>query len=222
MKLRIVYDNEAKEGLESDWGFACLLEAEKSILFDTGASAEILSRNMQRLGLKKEDIEIIALSHEHLDHIGGLDAVLHQNVAVYVPRSFTRGTKKSIEEKAAEVVEVSGPADIVPGVHTTGELRAGAGIKEQSLVLDTKEGVGEGVVVLTGCAHPGLENILEAAKRFGELYGVIGGFHGFDNLKSLEKLKMVIPCHCTVHKEEIRRRYSEKAVWCGAGVVTEI
>lgn len=218
MKLRIVYDNEAKEGLESDWGFACLLEAEKKILFDTGASAEILSRNMQRLGLKKEDIEIIALSHEHWDHIGGLDAVLHQNVAVYVPRSFTRGTKKRIEEKAAEVVEVSGPADIVPGVHTTGELRAGAGIKEQSLVLDTKEGV----VVLTGCAHPGLENILEAAKRFGELYGVIGGFHGFDNLKSLETLKMIIPCHCTVHKEEIRRQYSEKAVWCGAGVVIEI
>jgi len=222
MKLRIVYDNEAKEGLESDWGFACLLEAEKSILFDTGASAEILSRNMHQLGLKKEDIEIIALSHEHWDHIGGLDAVLHQNVTVYVPSSFTRRTKKSIEEKAAEVVEVSGPADIVPGVHTTGELRAGAGggIKEQSLVLDTKEG--EGVVVLTGCAHPGLENILEAAKRFGELYGVIGGFHGFDNLKSLEKLKMVIPCHCTVHKEEIRRQYSEKAVWCGAGVVIEI
>lgn len=220
MKLRIVYDNEAKEGLESDWGFACLLGAEKKILFDTGASAEILSRNMQRLGLKKEDIEIIALSHEHWDHIGGLDAVLHQNVAVYVPSSFTRRTKKRIEEKAAEVVEVSGPADIVPGVHTTGELRAGAGIKEQSLVLDTKEG--KGVVVLTGCAHPGLENILEAAKRFGELYGVIGGFHGFDNLKSLETLKMVMPCHCTVHKEEIRRQYSEKAVWCGAGVVIEI
>jgi len=220
MKLRIVYDNEAKEELESDWGFACLLEAEKKILFDTGASAEILSRNMQRLGLKKEDIEIIALSHEHWDHIGGLDAVLHQNVAVYVPHSFTQRTKKSIEEKAAEVVEVSEPADIVPGVHTTGELRAGTGIKEQSLVLDTKEG--EGVVVLTGCAHPGLENILEAAKRFGVLYGVIGGFHGFDNLKSLEVLKMIIPCHCTVHKEEIRRQYSEKAVWCGAGVVIEI
>jgi len=218
MKLRIVYDNEAREGLESDWGFSCLLEAEKKILFDTGASGEILSRNMQQLGIRKEDIEIIALSHEHWDHIGGLDAVLHQNVAVYVPSSFTRGTKKSIEGKAAEVVEVSGPADIVSGVHTTGEL--GAGIKEQSLVLDTKGG--EGVVVLTGCAHPGLENILEAAKSFGELYGVIGGFHGFDKLKSLEKLKMVMPCHCTVRKEQILRMYQEKAVLCRAGEVIEI
>jgi len=216
MKLRIVYDNEAKEGLESDWGFSCLLEAEKKILFDTGASGEILSRNMQQLGIRKEDIEIIVLSHEHWDHIGGLDAVLHQKVTVYVPSSFTRETKKSIEGKASEVVEVSGPADIVSGVHTTGEL--GAGIKEQSLVLDTKGGV----VVLTGCAHPGLETILDAAKSFGELYGVIGGFHGFDKLKSLEKLKMVMPCHCTVRKEQILRMYQEKAVWCGAGEVIEI
>jgi len=213
MKLRIVYDNEAKEGLESDWGFSCLIEAGKRILFDTGASGEILSRNMQRLGIRKEEIEIIVLSHEHWDHIGGLSAVLHQNVAVYVPGSFTKRTKKGIERKAAEVLEVSGPADIVPGVHTTGEL--GIGIKEQSLVLETKGG--EGVVVLTGCAHPGLENILEAAKVFGELYGVVGGFHGFDKLKRLEELKMIVPCHCTVRKEEILRMYSEKAVRCEAG-----
>jgi len=218
MRLRIVYDNEAKEGLESDWGFSCLIEAEKKILFDTGASGEILSRNTQRLGIRREEIEIIVLSHEHWDHIGGLSAVLHQNVAVYVPGSFTRGTKKGIERKAAEILEVSGPADIVPGVHTTGEL--GIGIKEQSLVLETKGG--EGVVVLTGCAHPGLENILEAAKVFGELYGAIGGFHGFGKLERLEELKIIAPCHCTVHKEEIMRMYPEKAVRCGAGEIIEI
>ena len=219
MKLRVVYDNEAKEGLESDWGFSCLIEAGgRKILFDTGASGEILSHNMRRLGIRREDIEIIALSHEHWDHIGGLEAVLHQNVAVYIPSSFTRGTKKRIEEKAAAVFEVSGPADIVPGVHTTGEL--GMMAKEQSLVLETKGS--EDVVVLTGCAHPGLENILEAAKVFGELYGVIGGFHGFDKLKRLGGLKMIVPCHCTVRKEEIMRMYPEKAVWCGAGEIIEI
>lgn len=219
MKLRIVYDNEAKEGLESDWGFSCLIEAEgRKILFDTGASSEILSHNMLRLGIRKEDIEIIALSHEHWDHIGGLDAALHQNATVYIPGSFTRGAKKRIEEKAAEVLEISGPADIVPGVHTTGEL--GAGIKEQSLVLETKGD--KGVVVLTGCAHPGLETILEAAKGFGELYGAIGGFHGFAKLKLLEGLKMVMPCHCTVRKEEIMKMYPRKAIWCGAGEIIEV
>ncbi len=216
MKLRVVYDNEAKEGLKSDWGFSCLIESEdRKLLFDTGASGKILAYNMQQLGLRKEDLEIIALSHEHWDHVGGLDAVLHPGVAVYLPRSFSRRLKEEVAREA-DVFEVSEPRDIIPGVHTTGEL--GGGIREQSLVLDAEEGV----VVLTGCAHPGLENILEAATVFGELYGVIGGFHGFDKLESLQGLELIIPCHCTVRKKEILEMYPEKTVRCGAGVEIEI
>ena len=236
MNLRILYDNEAKEGwgeeegLKSDWGFSCLVEAEgrkgEKVLFDTGASAEILSHNLRKLGIKREEIEIIALSHEHWDHVGGLETVLHENVVVYLPRSFTRAAKRKIEEQAegVEVVEVSGPAEIVPGVHTTGELETGtAGLKEQSLVLEATSGKGgEGVVVLTGCAHPGLENILEAAGRFGEVYGVVGGFHGFDRLELLAGLELVVPCHCTVRKQEILERFPKKTAWCGAGVTVEV
>jgi 7,8-dihydropterin-6-yl-methyl-4-(beta-D-ribofuranosyl)aminobenzene 5'-phosphate synthase len=212
MKLRVVYDNEAKEGLKSDWGFSCLIESgDRKLLFDTGASRDILAYNMQQLGLRKEDVEIIALSHEHWDHVGGLDAVLYPGVAVYLPRSFSRRLKEEVAREA-NVFEVSEPGDIIPGVHTTGEL--GRGIREQSLVLDAEEGV----VVLTGCAHPGLENILESATVFGELYGVIGGFHGFDKLESLQGLELIIPCHCTVRKREILEMYPEKTVRCGAGV----
>jgi len=217
VKLSIVYDNEAKEGFKSDWGFSCLIESEhRKLLFDTGASGDILTYNMQQLGIQKEDIEIIALSHEHGDHTGGLGAVLHPSVAVYLPRSFSRRLKKNVAERAARVVEVSDPKEITPGVHTIGEL--GLGIKEQSLVLD----VGEGVVVLTGCAHPGLENILEVATVFGELYGVIGGFHGFDKLESLQGLELIMPCHCTIRKKEILSMYPEKTVRCGAGEVIEL
>lgn len=217
MKLSIVYDNEAKEGFKSDWGFSCLIESEdRKLLFDTGASGDILTYNMQQLEIQKEEIEIIALSHEHGDHTGGLDAVLHPGVAVYLPRSFSRRLKKNVAEKAARVVEVSEPKEIIPGFHTIGEL--GLGIKEQSLVLDTEEGL----VVLTGCAHPGLEDILEVATVFGELYGIIGGFHGFDKLESLQGLELIMPCHCTIRKKEILRMYPEKTVRCGAGGVIEL
>ncbi len=216
MKLRVVYDNEAKEGLKSDWGFSCLIESGgRKLLFDTGASGKILAYNMQQLELRKEEIEIIALSHEHWDHVGGLDAVLHPGVTVYLPHSFSRRLKEEVAREA-DVFEVSEPRDIIPGVHTTGEL--GRGIREQSLVLDAEEGV----VVLTGCAHPGLENILEAATVFGELYGVIGGFHGFDKLESLQGLELIIPCHCTVRKKEILEMYPEKTVRCGAGIEIEL
>ncbi len=219
MKLSIVYDNEAKEGFISDWGFSCFIDSgDWKILFDTGASAEILAHNMRLLGLQKEDIAIIALSHNHWDHIGGVEVVLHPEVAVWLPRSFPLGVKQEIAKNAARIVEVSEPREIVPGVYTTGDL--GGSIKEQSLVLETHGG--EGVVVLTGCAHPGLESILAAATTFGELYGVIGGFHGFDTFESLQRLKLIMPCHCTVHKRKIAERYPERTVWCGAGEVIEI
>ena len=216
MKLSVVYDNEAKEGFISDWGFSCLIETgERKILFDTGASGEILAHNLHQLGIRKEEIAIIALSHKHWDHIGGLDAVLHPGVAVCLPSSLPLGLKKRVTKKAAIVVEVSEPKEIMPGVYTTGAF--GVPVKEQSLVLDTEGGA----VVLTGCGHPGLENIFEVAKAFGELYGVIGGFHGFDKLELLQELKLIMPCHGTIHKKEILEMYPEKVVRCGAGKVIE-
>jgi 7,8-dihydropterin-6-yl-methyl-4-(beta-D-ribofuranosyl)aminobenzene 5'-phosphate synthase len=219
VKLSIVYDNVAKEGFLSDWGFSCLIESgEWKILFDTGASGEILTHNLQRLGVQKEEITIIALSHKHWDHIGGLKAVIHPDVAVCLPRSFPLGLKKEIAKKVASFVEVSEPKEIVPMVYTLGDF--GIPVKEQSLVLETKGG--EGVVVLTGCAHPGLENILDAATVFGQLYGVIGGFHGFDKLEVLRGLKLIMPCHFTKRKKEIVALYPEQTVRCGAGEVIEL
>ena len=220
MKLSIVYDNEALEGFISDWGFSCLIESgEWKILFDTGASGEILTHNLQRLGIEREEITIIALSHKHWDHVGGLAAVLHPGVAVCLPSSLPLALKKYVAKKAARIVEVSEPKEIVPGVYTTGDF--GIPVKEQSLILETAGG--EGVVVVTGCAHPGLENILdEVEKVFGPLYGVIGGFHGFDKLAVLQGLKLIMPCHFTRRKNEIAKMYPEATVECGAGTVIEL
>jgi 7,8-dihydropterin-6-yl-methyl-4-(beta-D-ribofuranosyl)aminobenzene 5'-phosphate synthase len=222
MKLKIVYDNEAKEkeGFKSDFGFSCLIEIEKrKILFDTGSSGDILLYNLSKFGIKKEDIRIIVLSHEHWDHIGGLKGVLHPGVSVYLPSSFSTRLKEDIATYA-NVFEVSRPEDIIHGVYTTGEL--GMMIKEQSLVVEMKGG--EGVIVITGCAHPGLGKILEVSKDFGELYGVIGGFHGFNNPELLRelKLKLIMPCHCTSHKDDILRRFPEVSIRCGAGEIIEI
>jgi 7,8-dihydropterin-6-yl-methyl-4-(beta-D-ribofuranosyl)aminobenzene 5'-phosphate synthase len=214
--LRIVYDNEAQTGFKSDWGFSCLIETEdRNLLFDTGSSRDILAFNLQQLHVQSETIATIVLSHEHGDHIGGLDAVLHPGVTVFVPSSFSRRFKHAVAQ-VADVVEVTLPRELVPGVYTTGEL--GAWQKEQSLVLDTPKGM----VVVTGCAHPGLEAILAAAATFGKLYGVIGGFHSFNRLELLRELELIVPCHCTAHKREILELYPEKTERCGAGMVLEL
>ena len=40
MKLKIIYDNTAKQGFKADWGFACFI-GDAGILFDTGGKADL-------------------------------------------------------------------------------------------------------------------------------------------------------------------------------------
>jgi len=212
MRITLIYDNEVyKEGLEADWGFSCLVEAEnKKILFDTGASGRILLSNMEKLKIEPSSIDEVFISHPHFDHTGGLSDFLDKNrdVKIYVPSSF----KENLNAK--EVIYVKEKIKLHESLFSTGELE---GI-EQSLCVKTEKGI----VVIVGCSHPKLENILKVASQFGKVYALIGGLHGFKDFDLLNDLKLVCPCHCTQHKLEIKSLYSEKYVEGGAGKIIEI
>jgi 7,8-dihydropterin-6-yl-methyl-4-(beta-D-ribofuranosyl)aminobenzene 5'-phosphate synthase len=87
-------------------------------------------------------------------------------------------------------------------------------VKEQSLIVKTRNSL----TVITGCAHPGLENILRFASNFGDIYGVIGGFHGFSRLEALKRIRLIVPCHCTIRKEEVLKRYPQNSIKCQVGL----
>ncbi|MEA3470751.1 MAG: MBL fold metallo-hydrolase [Thermodesulfobacteriota bacterium] len=213
MKVTIIYDNEAwDKGLAADWGFACLIEAHgRRILFDTGASGPILMGNMEKLGIDPKSIEDVVISHAHWDHTGGLRDFLAANrdVTLFVPSSFSVR-----DDAASNVVSVKGPVTLSEGINSTGELR---GI-EQSLVVDTVRGE----VIIAGCSHPGVEEILKASLQFGSPYALIGGLHGFDNYDVVKDLGMICATHCTEHTSEIQSRYPQIFVRGGAGRVIEI
>jgi len=215
-ETRIVYDNEAIEGFRKQWGFACL--AGENILFDTGGDLDTLLFNMMRFEVNLALIDTIVLSHSHGDHIGGIGIVDKLgDVRVFVPRSFSGRFKKKLSSRSnVDLVEVIVATTISDGIFTTGEL--GQFTKEQSLVIETSKGL----VVIAGCSHPGLENIMRSAAQFGEVYGVVGGFHGFDRLKSLENISLVVPCHCTKRKRAILTLYPETSKVCAAGCRFEV
>jgi len=200
MKVTIVYDNEANPGLKSGWGFSCLIEGKERLLFDTGDSGKKLIYNMKQLNIVPETIDKVIISHNHWDHTGGLKEFLrlNNNAKVFYPKSFSK------------------PTEIFTGVHSTGAL--GTFIKEQSLIVNA----GKGNVVITGCAHPGLENIIEKSREFGEIYGVVGGFHGFSKLEELKGIKLIAPCHCTEYSQEIRTMYPGEFRGIKAGSIIEI
>ncbi|WP_455391809.1 MBL fold metallo-hydrolase [[Eubacterium] cellulosolvens] len=198
MKITIVYDNTASPPFESDWGFACLVETnETTLLFDTGAKGELLLENMEKLELDPQKIQAVMLSHDHWDHTGGLESLLRltPEIAVYRPTYSTK------------------PQQIFPGLMTTGHLSSGSGILEQALLCETTRGQ----VVITGCSHPGLENFLGVAKKLGPVHMVLGGFHGFDKFDALEGISIIMPCHCTSHKEEIQRLFPDAYTPGGVG-----
>ena len=212
MKVTVVYDNEAnKEGLKASWGFSALIENKSAprILFDTGADSPTLLHNMRELGIDPKGIGIIVISHAHGDHTGGLSGILELNkdAEIYVPASL-RGTIPG-----RKVTKVTGPLQISEEVFSTGELK---GI-EQSLALKTDRGI----FVVAGCSHPGVGEIIDAASRWGKVYGIIGGFHGFRDFDRLGDLSLICPCHCTQYKAEIKRLFADECLECGAGLAIE-
>ena len=213
MKITIVYDNcVSKPGLEAGWGFSSLIEVENAppLLFDTGADGATLLHNMKELGINPRHIGIIVISHAHGDHTGGLWDILEVNreAEIYVPASA------GARIPGRKVIAVTESIQISEKIFLTGELK---GI-EQSLGLRT----GKGIVVVAGCSHPGVSEIIDTASEFGKVYGIVGGLHGFRDFNRLRGLSLICPCHCTQYKSEIRRLFPEQCVACGAGLELEL
>ncbi|MBU1669633.1 MAG: MBL fold metallo-hydrolase [Actinobacteria bacterium] len=134
--------------------------------------------------------------------------------------------KEAIQSACADVVISSDALEVLPGVRLTGEvprvtdfegfeanlycrtdgeIRPDPFTDDQSLVVDTPDGA----IVLTGCAHSGLVNVLKHVLRSsGKIKAVIGGTHlGLGasperidaTLDFLEEIlpERIVPCHCT-------------------------
>jgi len=176
-------------------------------------------------------VEIVVLSHIHDDHTGGLWSFLEKNdqVIVYMPESFPKGFRDRIRAMTKSIIPVREKTKICEDIWSTGEM--GTGVREQSLVIST----GKGLVIITGCAHPGIVNIVRKAKNMfkKEVFLLTGGFHLrsyneeqiIDIVKHLKKLgvKNIAPSHCTGDKaiRIFREKWGENFLnyGCGAKIV---
>ncbi len=228
--VTILYDNNRFDPrLKTEWGFSCLVRGfGKTILFDTGGDAGALLFNMRQLGIEPAEVDAVVLSHIHGDHTGGLGGLLEKNshVVVYLPGSFPGNFKKAVMSLGARVEEVREAKELFPGAYTTGEL--GDGIREQALALKTTEGL----VAITGCAHPGIVNMVRKAREItGEdrVCLVVGGFHlGGEPPSRIESIakelrrlsvRKVAPCHCSGDeaRKVFRQRFGPDYIESGVG-----
>ncbi|MBN1679687.1 MAG: MBL fold metallo-hydrolase [Anaerolineae bacterium] len=228
LTITVLYDNVPHDpALDTDWGFSALVEyGEHIVLFDTGTSGTILLNNMAALDIDPATIEAIVLSHEHRDHVGGLLTLLATGIqpVVYGLPSFPTYLKQSAGTTGT-MIEVKPGQMIVPGIFTTGELDGP--VAEQALVIRTAQGL----VIVTGCAHPGIDRIVTEVKdQFEEpITLVMGGFHLGDKtqtqfaaiLTTFQEagVKHVAPSHCTGTPATVffAEAYGEDYIVSGAG-----
>ncbi len=216
MKLIIVYDNKVHNknlNLKSDWGFSCIIKTdEETILFDTGGKSDILTNNMKILEIDPKTISKIVISHEHGDHNGGLKGLI-----AFLKKGTTIYRFNETKTEKNSFVSVTDPIKISEKIYSTGKM-PGTPVDEQSLILKGKNGW----FVLAGCSHNGVKNILNKAKEYGEIRGIIGGLHGFNEFSILKNMELICPTHCTKHIKEIKKLYSESFISGGVGRKIEI
>jgi len=228
-EMRVLYENlSVQKGVKPAWGFAALVTyGKKNILFDTGGRPDILLSNMRAMKISPATVSDVFISHNHWDHTGGLFSFLSKNhdVKVYLPISFSETYQKEVLASGAECSRIKEFTRIAKDIYSSGTV--GGEVPEQALIIDTPKGL----VVMTGCAHPGILKIVKAAKSSLKkpVYAVLGGFHLYpkstvetksiiSEFKSLGVSK-VAPCHCTGEKvtKQFKAEYKDGFIQVGAG-----
>lgn len=227
--IKILYDNckENKE-LQEGWGFSALIETDsKKILFDTGNDRNAFFFNIEKMNIDLSEVTDVVFSHKHKDHVTGCTEILEklqENCRVFIPRGFP--TK--IVPRNLQIQKVSDFQEIEKNAFTM-VLKGGFFLYEQFLILRSEKGL----IIITGCAHPGIIRILEAAQKKlqAPIYLVLGGFHLFrkncsiieeivDTFQALHVAKAA-PCHCSGEKtiKKFQDAYQQNFFKLGTGSV---
>jgi 7,8-dihydropterin-6-yl-methyl-4-(beta-D-ribofuranosyl)aminobenzene 5'-phosphate synthase len=197
-------------GLLAEHGFSIFIEDERQkYIFDTGQGMTLL-HNMEVFNLKLADIDKVILSHGHDDHTGGLHFFKEANVLpeliahpdIIYPKFKIQGqVKKNIGLKITldgfNLNFSKDPVNINKRIIFSGEVpKWNKWELEETAYYREKEGqleqdpfsddssiyvkLNNGLLVLTGCAHSGIINIIQYGMKITgitKLYGIIGGMH---------------------------------------------
>src|SRR5512133_909693 len=189
--LPLVDRRVQRPGLRGEPGVAYLVRAGRErLLFDTGLnlfgrSRSALVDNAEALGVDLAQVPAVVLSHQHEDHVGGVgpqragsfafsgDPVEPPGLIAYAPVPLTH--------PSAEVRVTTRATILAPGIALLPPLPAalfwdGRPVLEQALAINVR---GLGLVLVSGCGHPGTTAMLDLAHQVLEapLHGVIGGLH---------------------------------------------
>lgn len=234
IKITVLSENTAGNKCRAEHGLSYLIEADKTFLFDTGAS-DLFLQNAKLLNIDLDLVNTVVLSHGHYDHSNGLFFLKNKKLVCHPDTFIDRyrktnstplGIKMLIEEvkKNFDLFICREPVRLSEQIWFLGEIPRLNDFESKETAFKFEDGsedftkddsglaiIGnEGLVVVSGCAHSGICNMVDHAIRVTgqqKVQAVIGGFHlkendgvtqqTIDHLKKLN-VKQVIPSHCTL------------------------
>lgn len=241
LKFTVIYDNRTCDNnLQEGFGFSCLIEwNNKKILFDTGGNRDAFFANIEKQKISLDSISDVFFSHKHWDHTTAFNEILNKlqgKTTIHIPEPFNLPLEKQIPSKL-ELKKNKCFEQISPNIYSLtlkGKLYCGlSSLHEQSLIFDTPQGL----VILTGCAHAGIINIIEATKEKlpdKKIHLVMGGFHLHHSwsytiskvVKQVQELNVekVAPCHCAGDTaiSQFQKAFGENYIKIGTGSVLVI
>ena len=167
LKITVLVTNLAGDPRagEGEWGYSALVEVDgHKILYDTGASADLVLRNARALKIDLSDVEDVVLSHNHWDHVNGLMTLrgelsktnpramsrVHVGAGIFQPRLTPSGEDRNgLKDIQAQYIATGGtfivhdrPAQLWPGVWFTGPIPRPNAEKNWNpgLLLETSQG----------------------------------------------------------------------------------
>ena len=257
-KLTVLTDNATSDQrLSSQHGLSLWLEADSSrVLFDTGRD-ELFLENARVLGIPVSTPTHLVLSHGHYDHAGGVPALLEQGsrpqvivgpdawarrrsshpIGIPWPQELLGDLPISVNHDSLRVepgiiaANVGGTRDAAarhPGLQRSvnGHWEPDTFPDEQILVMHTVEGL----VVITGCTHCGVDALIRCVRRTAgdtPVYAIIGGLHLgaspregiLDAAVQLRDIEHVWVNHCTgtTAYSILCETLGPRVEWAGAG-----
>lgn len=234
MKVSVLTDNHSGDQMEAEHGLSYFIEHDgQNILFDAGQS-DMFLRNASKMNVDPGKTDQIVLSHGHYDHGNGLSHIPGHRLICH-PGCFARrygasdkrfiGLKNSREELSQmfDLCVSTGPYRITGKIIFLGEIPRVTGFESGKTTFVFEDGspdyvaddsalaivLTEGLFIITGCAHAGIVNTIEHAKKatgMQKIVGILGGFHlkeqDIQTLETIsylqkEEVRYVIPSHCT-------------------------
>jgi len=160
-----------------------------TLLFDAGFNRKgqarsALVRNAEALHVDLQHLDGVVISHLHPDHVGGMRSLRRRTFAFSTEALEAKGLPAYVpipmSHDRADIVLTTGPRVIAPGVAVLPPLPKMmfwiGPVAEQALVINVR---GFGLVLVSGCGHPGIERMLAMAERVLDvpIKGVFGGLH---------------------------------------------